>query len=251
MKKFKMKVWAMVFLCLFHQATKPIYAMDLHQDQDVLEFILEEESQSDKVAYITFDDGPSIYTEALLDVLNEYDVPAIFFVLGQSINYHPEAEQILNRIHDEGHFIGLHTMTHSKDALYWKEISPQNFVDEMFQLKDQVDEITGHRTNLCRAPYGKRGHFKPAHFHATQKAGLYCIDWHVDSQDWAKQNASQIYDEVVRGVQGVDSDQSEVVFLFHEYQRTVTALPLILDYLIGEGYRFEPYMEGNTFEGLE
>jgi len=247
MKKLKMGVLALVIVGTLFQGTKLSQAME--GDQDVLDFILE--SKDEKVVYLTFDDGPTIYTEALLDILDEYDVPAIFFVLGQSMDYHPETDRVLNRILDEGHFIGLHTMTHNKRALYWESLSPQMFVDEMFELKDEVEDRTGHRTNLCRAPYGKRGHFKPAHFHATQKAGLYCIDWHVDSQDWAKQNAGQIYNEVIRGMQNLTVDQSEIVLLFHEYGRTVTALPLILDYLIEEGYRFEPYVEGQTFEGLE
>jgi hypothetical protein len=72
----------------------------------------------------------------------------------------------------------------------------------------------------------------------------------VDSKDWAKQNANQIYDEVVRGVKNLKASQTEVVFLFHEYQRTAEALPLILDYLLEEGYTFEAYVEGKKFEGL-
>ena len=249
MKKLKASVLALVLVIMvtFHQGARLSYGME--SEPDVLDFMLEKEEE--RIVYLTFDDGPSIYTEALLDVLAAYDVPAIFFVLGQSMNYHPEADRILNRIVEEGHFIGLHTMTHNKNTLYWESLSPQQFVDEMFELKEEVENRTGHQTNLCRAPYGKRGHFKPAHFHATQNAGLYCIDWHVDSQDWAKQNASQIYDEVLQGIQNLTLDQSEIVLLFHEYGRTATALPLILDYLIGEGYRFEPYVEGHRFEGLE
>jgi len=244
MKKLEIVTLVLTVLCII----KPLNV--LGKEQDVLDLVLESE-KSGKVAYITFDDGPTIYTDALLDVLKEYSVPAIFFVLGDSINYHPEAEQILDRMLNEGHFIGLHTMTHNKHALYRETLSPQRFVDEMLELREEVDALTGHLTNLCRAPYGKRGHFQPAHFYATKKAGLYCVDWHVDSQDWAKRNASQIYDEVVRNVEKLDGDASEIVLLFHEYERTATALPLVLDYLIEAGYRFEPYVEGKVFEGLE
>ena len=217
---------------------------------------------NNKVAYLTFDDGPSVYTEKLLDVLNEYGVPGIFFVLGNQFENVDNPDDILNRILNEGHFIALHSMTHDKNALYFCGDSPSRFVAEMRELKSEIQNRTGHVTNLCRAPYGKANHFKKAHHALVGDAGLYCIDWHVDSKDWAKNCADAVYRQVLREMEGAVyngetkqmekvKDKSEIVLLFHEYQHTVDVMPRVIEYLISEGFTFEPYIEGKHFEGLK
>jgi peptidoglycan/xylan/chitin deacetylase (PgdA/CDA1 family) len=60
---------------------------------------------------ITFDDGPSPWTGAVLDILAAEGVPATFFVLGVNVEQHPE---IVQRAHAEGHAVGTHGMDHSK-----------------------------------------------------------------------------------------------------------------------------------------
>ena len=218
---------------------------------DGLDFldIAESADQNQKVVYLTFDDGPSIYTRAIMEILNEHSVPGIFFILGESIDNIPESYDILNELHGAGHFLALHTMTHNRRSLYRLERSPQNFVDEMFELQRLIAEITGHHTNLCRAPYGVGGNFKAAHWKAVTSAGLYCVDWHIDSRDWEKSTAQQVYDEVSRGLKK-KQDSNELVILFHENARTITALPQIIEMLQNEGYTFRPYAENHRFEGL-
>ena len=244
-KNKRFKVLILIVLCFLFNTVSDAYAVGV--EEKFLEFV--GEAGNKKVAYLTFDDGPSIYTEQLLDVLNEYEVPGIFFILGTQLEYMPNADEILNRIIDEGHYIALHTMTHDRKSLYHSEKSPATFTREMLELRDEVQERTDHLTNLCRAPYGKKGHFKAAHYKSVDDAGLYCVDWHVDSRDWAKKNATQIYAEVVSGLESF-KDADEVVLLFHEYQRTIDAMPLVIEHLIELGYTFEPYVEGKVFDGL-
>lgn len=203
-----------------------------------------------KVAYLTFDDGPSIYTEALLEVLNKENVPGIFFVLGSQIENLPNSEKLLQRIISEGHYIALHTMTHDRSALYRTEKSPSLFTKEMFELRTRIKEITGQTINLCRAPYGKKGNFKAAHYKTVLDEGLYCVDWHVDSKDWNKKNAAQIYQEVESQLASHDKSK-DLVILFHEYQRTVDVMPRIIELLKDNGYSFEPYYNGKIFDGLD
>jgi len=212
--------------------------------------IIMSEFENRKIAYLTFDDGPSIYTEQLLNVLNQYDVPGIFFVLGSQINFMPDVDQLLTRMVNEGHFLALHTMTHDKNALYRLEKSPQQFTNEMLELRADLKARVGWETNLCRAPYGKANHFRAAHHKAVAEAGLYCVDWHIDSWDWAKQNADQIYQQIADQLKDY-RDSNEIVLLFHEYKRTVDVLPQIIELLKAEGFTFEPYVEGHVFDGLE
>lgn len=228
------------------------YGYAVNNEQEMTEMLEDKIGIDEKVtkkAYLTFDDGPSIYTEGLLEVLGEYNVPGIFFVLGKQFEYFPNTDEILLKILDEGHHIALHTMTHDKHALYWSEKAPSTFAEEMLELKEELKLRTGHSTNLCRAPYGKSGHFKLTHFKAIEDAGLYCIDWHIDSKDWAKLNAVEIYNEVKNQLKGY-KDQSEIVLLFHEYERTIEVLPKVIELLVEYGFEFEPYVEGKKFEGL-
>lgn len=253
MNRKKIKVKMMFLLLSSFLFNLPTYVSAVEATEVVLEFVEEFSNLADenqKVAYLTFDDGPSIYTEALLDVLEEHDVSGIFFVLGKQFEYISETDRLLNRMIEEGHYIGLHTMTHDKNALYFSEKSPNVFRQEMLQLKDEIQVRTGYETLLCRAPYGKRGHFKLAHHKVVEDAGLYCVDWHIDSKDWAKQHAGQIYDEVHAQLQAI-GDQQEIVLLFHEYQRTVDAMPAIITLLQEEGYEIRPYVDGKVFDGLE
>ena len=251
MKNKKFKIAFIVALYLLLHVANDVYA--IHREESMLDFIEELEhtqQENRKVAYLTFDDGPSIYTEQLLDVLNAHEVPGIFFVLGNHFDMIPNSDDVLKRMIDEGHYIALHTMTHDKNVLYRSEKSPTTFTEEMLALRAEVKARTGHLTDLCRAPYGKKGHFKVAHYKSVEEAGLYCVDWHVDSKDWAKKNAGQIYDEVALQLARF-KENNEVVLLFHEYQRTVDVMPSVIALLKEQGYTFEAYVEGKTFEGLD
>lgn len=64
----------------------------------------------EKIIYLTFDDGPSVMTDKVLDVLKENDVKATFFIIGNKIK---GQEAVVKRIYTEGHSIGLHTYTHT------------------------------------------------------------------------------------------------------------------------------------------
>jgi len=238
-------------LSLFFLANVVSYAQ-ASAKEIILELILEMDckmNENRKIAYLTFDDGPSVYTEKLLAVLNEHEVPGIFFMLGNQLEIVENSDEILKRVVAEGHHIGLHTMTHDKNQLYWANDAPTTFTNEMLELRTKVYKSTGQLTSLCRAPYGKANHFKAGHYKQVVDAGFYCIDWHIDSQDWAKSNADQIYAEVVQGLESFENNH-EIVILFHEYQRTVDILPDVINLLKSQGYTFAPYVEGKTFEGL-
>jgi len=200
-----------------------------------------------RYAFLTFDDGPSAYTDRILNVLNERQAPAIFFVLGTSIQNRSDASVLLNRILREGHYIGLHTMTHDFDTLYVGEGAPGRFVGEMLQLNELVYEMTGSDTNLCRAAYGMAGgNFTPEHHVAVDTAGLYCIDWNVDSRDWYERTTYQVYRNVVEQIEGLGFPD-ELVILFHEFSWTADALAEIIDHLRFHGYTIIAHTPGHQF----
>lgn len=215
--------------------------------EDRIDHFIYHEPKPDKVAYLTFDDGPSKYTKEILDLLEREQVPAVFFVIGESINNIPHSGEILNEILDHGHYIGLHSMTHDLDKLYNSPDAAHNFVNEMLEVRGKVKELTGFESNLCRPPYGGRGHFTKAHYQAIKDAGLNCVDWNVDSLDWAKSSSSEIMDEVVKDLE-MAHYPDEVVLLFHEKKLTLETLPQVFNYYRELGYVFMPYCEGDEFD---
>lgn len=101
MKKFlgKISISLILLLCL---STSYVYAFNEESKAD-------NNSKENKTIYLTFDDGPSTNTNKVLDTLNEYNVKATFFLIGNQIK---DQEEVVKRTQDEGHSIGLHTYTH-------------------------------------------------------------------------------------------------------------------------------------------
>jgi len=208
---------------------------------------VEEEVWPERVAFLTFDDGPSWNTARLLDILYEEEVPATFFLLGASMINHPETIPLMERMLKEGHYIGLHSMTHVFATLYLGEGAANRFVDEMLQLQTLIYDSVGHQTNLCRAPYGMMSGFRSdsGHAEAIAEAGIKCIDWNIDPQDW-NNSAELILTYVINQVEMLNAP-AELVIVLHEHDQTVAALPSVIAYLREQGYVFKAYSPGHEF----
>ena len=103
---------------------------------------------SEKPVYLTFDDGPSIRTGQLLDVLRKYNAYATFFVIGEIIENH---EDIIRRIASEGHTIGVHAYTHAYEKIYQ---SPEAFWQDNLLARKKIADITGIEPKIMRFPGG-------------------------------------------------------------------------------------------------
>lgn len=97
---------------------------------------------------LTFDDGPSEYTEKLLDGLAERNAKASFFLLGKKAEQYRDT---VLRIKEEGHTIGQHTQNH-KDLT---QISIQETREEIRSANEAIMQITGERPVFIRPPYGE------------------------------------------------------------------------------------------------
>ncbi|WP_442600850.1 polysaccharide deacetylase family protein [Paenibacillus sp. KN14-4R] len=186
-----------------------------------------------KVVYLTFDDGPSKYTEELLDILKQNDIKATFFMQGANISGH---EKSIKRLADEGNYPGLHSMTHDYKKLYSGGGSA-NFLNEFNQVQALVKNITGQKSTLIRAPYGSMPQIGGKFREDIANAGYKMWDWSTDSLDWKLPNKP---DEVLNQVKKGAKHNLEVI-LFHEKQQTIDALPKIIQYLKQNGYEFEVY----------
>lgn len=186
-----------------------------------------------KVAYLTFDDGPSIHTEKLLDVLKEHNIKATFFMLGPNILKYKDAVVRLNK---EGHYPGLHSMTHEHKILYGSG-RPTNFINEFTEAQAIVQQITGFKPTLIRAPYGSAPQINKSFRKAIANAGFKMWDWTIDSKDWKNPKQASA---IVNNIKSTVNEDVEVI-LFHEKQQTIEALPEIIALLQEQGYEFEVY----------
>ncbi len=189
-----------------------------------------------KVAYLTFDDGPSRYTEQLLDILKRYGIQATFFMIGSNV---PGHEESVKRLVKEGHYPGLHSMSHSYSKLY----TNGQFVTEMIQAQEVIKEVTGITAHLTRCPYGSMPGLNQGLRDQMAAAGLKEWDWTIDSFDWKLPGRP---DAVVQNVISHTKQNTEVI-LFHEKEQTIQALPTIIESLKQQGYEFEVYHENAHF----
>lgn len=108
------------------------------------------DSRSRNVA-LTFDDGPSRYTPAVLDILAEHDVPATFFVIGEHAAARPA---VIERMAREGHAIGNHTWSHRPSTLRLVAHAPH---DEIARTQNVVESLTGEVPIWFRTPSAQLG----------------------------------------------------------------------------------------------
>lgn len=187
----------------------------------------------DKVMYLTFDDGPSVLTEQVLDILDTEEVPATFFVLGKQAERSPE---LIRKVVQAGHALGNHTYNHEYDELYGNFTA---FWNQVKQTEDVLYGITGLRTPLVRAPGGTYGHFDETYFSLLEKGGYTVFDWNVDSGDSKRKGVPAA--EIIRNIKS-SSLKDELILLLHDgtgHEETVKALPEIIRFYKNKGYEFK------------
>lgn len=186
-----------------------------------------------KVVYLTFDDGPSKYTDTIVDLLQEKGIHATFFMIGSQLTEH---EDSVKRTIELGNYVGLHSMSHSKKKLYDSgKTAP--FLKEYQQEQELVNQITGTTPWLIRAPYGSKPGVNAEIRDSLAEANFKMWDWTVDSKDW---NYAGKPDKIIQEIKRQVHRDTEVI-LMHEKSQTIQALPDIIDYLQKKGYSFAVY----------
>lgn len=190
-----------------------------------------------KIAYLTFDDGPSAITTQILDILEERDIKATFFILGSTIN--EEGEECLKRMVENGHTIGLHTYSHKQKIIY---SSVESYLNDFYQVYQQVYDITGLKVNIFRFPWGSYNSYskniKNDLIKEMKRRGFTYYDWNVSAEDSVgKPTAYSIKHNILKDIERYESP----VILMHDAsvnKLTAQTLPDILDAIIELGYEF-------------
>ena len=109
--------------------------------------VVVQEDEGKKIMYLTFDDGPSQNTQAVLDILEEYDAKATFFVTAEFSDY----LHLIRAEKEAGHAIGVHTYSHRYDQIYADSAS---YWDDVEKMQKIIEEQCGSRTSILRFPGG-------------------------------------------------------------------------------------------------
>jgi peptidoglycan/xylan/chitin deacetylase (PgdA/CDA1 family) len=192
-----------------------------------------------KVAYLTYDDGPSNITPALLDALKANGVHATFFVVGTAAQNHPD---VIKRAVAEGNVIGIHSWTHDYKYIYSNET---NFFEDFNKLKDYITTLTGIAPTVNRYPGGtSETAGNPNRILRTvdpkvKAMGFKPFDWNA----YAKDAVAGYRPSVEQTAQNVMSTAgpNTLVILSHDTGvngNDVAALPLIVKGLRERGYSF-------------
>lgn len=189
-----------------------------------------------KDIYLTFDDGPSTkVTNEILDILKEEKIKGTFFIIGSKIQ---GREDIIKRINNEGHSIGLHTFTHKYKKIY---SSNNEFIEEMQQCSDAVEQVIGICPKIIRFPTGSNGHLSKGLLEELHRKNYKIYDWNLSLSDGL--NSNTLPDKLYRQGTKPCVNPKRVFLLLHcdaENKNTCKALKDIIKFYKNEGYSFKP-----------
>lgn len=182
--------------------------------------------RDDRVISVTFDASwGGDKTMRILDILDEYNAKATFFLVGIWVDKYPE---LVQAIHDRGHEIGNHSDSHP----YMTKISEAKMRQELDGMSDKIEALIGKRPDLFRPPYGD---YNNKVVTVTRDEGYEVVQWSIDSLDWKNRGVDDLVKRATANVQPGD------IILFHnDSEYIVDALPTILSFYQEQGFEMIP-----------
>ena len=170
---------------------------------------------------MTFDDGPSPYTSQILDILNQHDVKATFFFLGQQLEHYPEAAA---ETMAQGSIVAWHSYSHSNlpGKPRWEQ-------EQEILSWSTILDTTDYQANLFRPPYGN---YDQTTKEILEEHGMTMVLWNRDPKDWKATSSDEVINKVL------DIDPSGGIYVLHETQTTLNALPSIIEELKSRDLQF-------------
>lgn len=182
-----------------------------------------------KTIAFTFDDGPDQrQTPKILEVLEQYQAKATFFVVGDRVDRFPE---IVRMELSKGHEIGNHSYHHPS----FQNLGRDSILSELTKTQQAISQATGQTAVLFRPPGGS---YNQNIINISKDNNLQLIlwSWHQDTKDWKAPGVQRIVNKVLNNVRNGD------IILMHDYvynsSQTSEALKIILPELQKRGYSF-------------
>jgi peptidoglycan/xylan/chitin deacetylase (PgdA/CDA1 family) len=185
---------------------------------------------------LTFDDGPSQYTERIVALLEAYDVRATFCVLGNRVK--PQKNRVRAIAAQGSEVIG-----HSWDHKNLTHLSKKKIRWELKKTNDAIRSVTGVRPMMYRPPYGA---YDKKVRKVSKKLKLALVTWSFDTKDWKSLDAKRVYRRIKKHTEG---DQ---ILLMHDiHESTADAMERVIPWLVGQGYELVTVSELMYYKGIE
>ena len=181
--------------------------------------------------YLTFDDGPSIYTQDILDILDRYDVKATFFVLGKETD---SMKERLRSIAEAGHTLAMHSYSHNYSEIY---ASVASFSEDLAKIQSYIYDETGVWSTIYRFPGGSSNKLSKIPMETFAKyldgQGIVFYDWNSSSGDGGSVllPVETLVENSMKGILKRDT----TVILMHDSagkRTTVEALPTLIESIL-------------------
>jgi peptidoglycan/xylan/chitin deacetylase (PgdA/CDA1 family) len=199
----------------------------------------------EKIAYLTFDDGPSTnITPQILEILDNYNIKATFFLLGMNVDRYPE---LVKQEYNSGHYIANHGYTHNYSEIY---SSSQSVLDEYKKTEESIRtalEIENYSSHLFRFPGGSMGtKYSAIKNEAKQlinENDAVYVDWNALTNDSVGKPTEE---SIMSNLKETVGAKNSVVVLMHDAstkQLTANMLPNVIEYLKENGYTFKNFYD--------
>lgn len=247
---FSICLFAIFFSSLFFYFSNPFsFAIELTtnsvMDETLQDKIATLTKKEEKIAYLTFDDGPTLKaTGKILDILKTEDVKATFFVIGKHVKEHPE---LVNRAYEEGHYLANHGYNHNNSTLYK---SADSFISEIKDTDNEIGKAIGienYCSHVFRFPNGyMSSHYKAKKKQATKllsEMNYTYIDWNCLNNDSIKKYSNS---QLLKNLQKSAKNKGTLVILMHDtsdVNDTPSVLKDSINYLKEQGYEFRNFYD--------
>ena len=185
----------------------PIYSVDTEEKQVAISF--DAAWGADK-------------TEEIIEILEEYNVTATFFLVGFWVDKYPD---MVKKIDEAGLEIGTHSNTHPDMV----KLDEETIRQELTTSIDKIKNITGKEVSVFRAPYGS---YNNTLLNVCSSLGLKTVQWDVDSLDWKGLSASEVTDRVMK-----NAKSGSIILMHNNADNVCDSLRLTLDWLTMKGYK--------------
>lgn len=238
-----------IFTCFFTSKNKNELAVELASNSVITDELIDKINNllngKEKVAYLTFDDGPNtLITPKVLDILKEENIKATFFVIGKYVEQYPE---IVKRAYEEGHYIANHGYDHNNATLYKSE---ESFINEIKKTDEAISKAIGVENYCARVFRFPNGYMAPLNKNEKKNAVLLLrnmnytyIDWNCLNNDSMKKYTNeQLLDNLKKSAK----NKNTLVILMHDTKDVSNSSLVLKDsikYLKSQGYEFKNFYD--------
>lgn len=242
MKKI-LKKYFLFLIFLSISTVSCFYFTTLKSNNSLKETSINTEIKTQKIAYLTFDDGPSKNTDKILEILDNYNIKATFFVVGPSYKL---KNDYLKKIVQSGHELAIHSYEHNYSYIY---SSKENYIKDFEKCVNWIENITGKTPTIYRFPGGSsntiasKSLIKSIINDLNQK-GYVHADWNVDTLDsYVKNDSEKIVNNAITSLKRNENNHHyyQTILMHDDINKSTSlqALPTLIEKFISYGYHFE------------